>query len=113
MEELNNPIQFSAFLTSLQKSVNDSILFLEKMLEEDKSEIFINDKISKDIISLLMYDSLINKEANYSLLDDFDFTKEGRVILKDKDKEQVKTNLKFMQEYLSYRIEYPIDLASC
>ena len=113
MEELNNPIQFSAFLTSLQKSVNESIIFLKDMLEKDKSEIFIDDKISKDIISLLMYDSLVNRETNYSLLDDFDFTKEGKVILKDKNKEQVKNNLKFMQEYLSYRIEFPIDLASC
>ena len=113
MMELKNPIEFSALLTSLKSSVINSSLLLMEMLKDDKKEIIIDEDDSKDIVALLMYDSLINETINYSILNDFDFAKEGKILLRNSDKDKVKKNIEFMLEYLYYRIEAPIDLASC
>ena len=113
MMELKNPIEFSALLTSLKSSVINSSLLLMEMLRDDKKEITIDEDDSKDIVALLMYDALVHETINYSILSDFDFTKEGKIVLKNIDKDKVKKNIEFILEYLYYRIEAPIDLASC
>ena len=113
MMELKNPIEFSALLTSLKSSVINSSLLLMEMLKDDKKEITIDEDDSKDIVALLMYDALVNETIKYSFLNDFDFTKEGKIVLKNTDRDKVKKNIEFMLEYLYYRIEAPIDLASC
>jgi hypothetical protein len=84
-----------------------------EMLKDDKKEIDIDEDDSKNIVALLMYDALISKSVQYSILEDFDFTKEGKVILSNQNKEQVKKNIEFLLNYLYYRIEAPLDLASC
>ena len=111
--ELKNPIEFSALLTSLKSSVINSSLLLMEMLKDNKKEIVIDEDDSKDIVALLMYDALVHETINYSILSDFDFTKEGKIVLKNIDKDKVKKNIEFILEYLYYRIEAPIDLASC
>lgn len=113
MTELKNPIEFSALLTSLKSSVINSSLLLMEMLKDDKKEITIGEDDSKDIVALLMYDALVHETINYSILSDFDFTKEGKILLINLDKDKVKKNIEFILEYLYYRIEAPIDLASC
>ena len=113
MMELKNPVEFSALLTSLKSSVINSSLLLMEMLRDDKKEIVIEEDDSKDIVALLMYDALVHETINYSILSDFDFTKEGKIVLKNIDKDKVKKNIEFILEYLYYRIEAPIDLASC
>ena len=113
MNDFKNPIEFSAFLISLKPSVINSTLLLMEMLKDDKKEIVIDEDDSKDIVALLMYDSLVHESIKYSFLNDFDFTKEGKVVLRNLDKDKVKKNIEFMLEYLYYRIEAPIDLASC
>lgn len=113
MNTIQNPIEFSAFLTSLKPSVISSTLFLMEMLKDDKKETTIDEDDSKNIVALLMYDSLISESVHYSILHDFDFTKEGKVVLINNDKEKVKKNIEFLLEYLYYRIEAPLDLASC
>ena len=113
MNDIENPIEFSAFLLSLKQSVDDSIDLLEIMLDNDQKEIDLTDKTSKNIVALLMCDAVIKDSIKYSCLQDFDFTKDGKVVVKNIDKNKIKNNLEFMKKYLDYRIEYPIDLASC
>ena len=113
MNDFKNPIEFSAFLISLKPSVINSTLLIMEMLKDDKKEIAIDEDDSKDIVALLMYDSLVHESIKYSFLNDFDFTKEGKVVLRNLDKDKVKKNIEFMLEYLYYRIEAPIDLARC
>ena len=113
MEELESPLELSALLTSLKDSVIGSTELLTNMVDNDIKELELTENTSKEIVALLMYDMLVKKDSFYSYLDDFNFTKEGKIILKNTNKEQVKKNLEFMQKYLMYRIEYPIDLASC
>lgn len=113
MQNIENPIEFSALLTSLKSSVISSTLLLMEMLKDDKEQIEIDDEDSKNIIALLMYDSLVNESVKYSYLDDFDFLKPGKIILQNKNRDKVKSNLETMLEYLIYRIDNPIDLASC
>lgn len=113
INDIQNPLEFSAFLTSLKPSVISSTLLLMEMLKDDKKEIDIDEEDSRNIVALLMYDSLISKSIKYSILHDFDFTKEGKAILINNDREKVKKNIEFMLEYLYYRIEAPLDLASC
>lgn len=113
MKEIQNPLEFSALLNSLRSSVISSSLILMEMLKEDKKEINIEEDESKELVGLLMYDALVNEKVNYSFLNDFDFTKEGKILLKNSDKDKVKKNIEFMLEYLYYRIEAPLDLASC
>lgn len=113
MQNIENAIEFSALLTSLKSSVISSTLLLMEMLKDDKKEIVIDEDDSKDIVALLMYDSLVHESIKYSFLNDFDFTKEGKVILRNLDKDKVKKNIEFMLEYLYYRIEAPIDLGNC
>lgn len=113
MNDIKNPIEFSAFLMSLKSSVISSTLLLMEMLKDDKQEISIDEDDSKNLVALLMYDALINETVKYSILEDFEFTKEGKIILKNSNKDKVKSNIEFLLEYLYYRIEAPIDLASC
>lgn len=113
MTELQNPLELSAFLTSLKQSVFDSTDLLENLLEKDSKELLLEDNDVKNIISLLMYDAAVKENIKYSYLDDFDFSKEGKILLKNTNKQKVKSNLEFMKKYLEYRIEAPIDLASC
>ena len=113
MTDIKNPIEFSAFLASLKPSVISSTLLLMEMLKDDKKEISIDEDDSKSLVALLMYDALISETVKYSILEDFDFTKDGKIVIKNQDKEQVKNNIEFMLEYLYYRIEAPLDLASC
>lgn len=113
MTDFENPLELSAFLTSLKQSVFDSTDLLEKLIEKDNNEIELDENNVKNIVALLMYDAAVKENINYSYFDDFDFTKEGKVVLKNTDKDKVKSNLEFMKKYLEYRIEVPIDLASC
>ena len=113
MNDIQNPLEFSAILTSLKPSVISSTLILMEMLKDNKQEADIDEEDSRNIVALLMYDSLVSKSVKYSILHDFDFTTEGKVILINTNKEQVKKNVEFLLEYLYYRIEAPIDLASC
>lgn len=113
MTDFENPLELSAFLTSLKQSVFDSTDLLEKLIEKDNNEIELDENNVKNIVALLMYDAAVKGNINYSYFDDFDFTKEGKVVLKNTDKDKVKSNLEFMKKYLEYRIEAPIDLASC
>lgn len=113
MTDIKNPIEFSAFLASLKPSVISSTLLLMEMLKDDKKEISIDEEDSKSLVALLMYDALICESVKYSILEDFDFTKDGKIIIKNQDKDKVKKNVEFMLEYLYYRIEAPLDLASC
>ena len=110
---MNNPIEFSAILTSLKPSVINSSLLLMEMLKDKKSEISIDEDDCKQIVALLMYDNLVNKETSYSYLDDFDFSQDGKIVLRNKDTDKIKKNVEFMLEYLYYRIEAPMDLANC
>ena len=113
MIDFENPLELSAFLTSLKQSVFDSTLLLEKLIEKDNNEIDLDESSVKNIVALLMYDAVVKEHVDYSYFNDFDFTKEGKIILKNNDKNKVKSNLEFMKKYLEYRIEAPIDLASC
>lgn len=113
MFDVKNPIEFSAFLTSLKPSVINSSLLLMEMLKDNKQELIIDEDDSKNIVALLMYDNLVHEDTRYSYLDDFDFTKEGKILLRNKHKDEVKKNLEIMLDYMMYRIEAPIDLASC
>lgn len=113
MMDIKNPIEFSAFLTSLKPSVISSILLLMEMIKDNKKEISIDEDDSKNIVALLMYDALVSESVHYSILRDFEFTKEGKVVIINHNTEQVKKNIEFMLEYLYYRIEAPLDLASC
>ena len=113
MTNIRNPIEFSAFLTSLKSSVISSTLLLMEMLKDDKKEITIEEDDSKNLVGLLMYDALISESVHYSILEDFDFTKDGKIIIKNQDKDKVKKNIEFLLEYLYYRIEAPLDLGNC
>ena len=110
---MQNPIEFSALLTSLKPSVIESTILLKELLESDKNNINIDEDNSKHIVALLMYDQLVNEVTGYSYIDDFDFTKSGVISLINKNKDKVKDNLDFMLNYMNYRIENPIDLADC
>lgn len=113
MTNIKNPIEFSAFLTSLKPSVISSTLLLMEMLKDDKKEISIDEDDSKNLVALLMYDALVSESVHYSFLQDFDFTKDSKIILRNIDKDKVKEHIEFMLEYLYYRIEAPIDLGTC
>lgn len=110
---IDNPIEFSALLTSLKQSVIKSTILLKELLKSDKNKIDISDDNSKHIVALLMYDQLVNEVTGYSYIDDFDFTKSGVISLTNNNKDKVKDNLDFMLNYMNYRIKNPIDLAEC
>lgn len=84
-----------------------------EMLKDDKKEIDIDEDDSKNIVALLMYDNLVHTDTKYSYLDDFDFSKDGKIVLRNTNKNEVKSHIELMLEYMLYRIEVPIDLASC
>ena len=50
MTDIKNPIEFSAFLTSLKPSVISSTLLLMEMLKDDKKEIVEENKIESNKI---------------------------------------------------------------
>lgn len=113
MMDIRNPIEFSAVLTSLKPSVISSTLLLMEMLKDNKSEIIIDEEDSHNIVALLMYDAMINETIDYSILDDFDFAKDGKIILKNDNKDKVREHIEFLLNYMYYRIEVPIDIAVC
>ena len=114
MMDIKNPIEFSAMLTSLKPSVISSTLILMELLKDNKTEITIeSEEDSQNIVALLMYDALVNETTDYSILDDFNFAKEGKIILINKDRDKVRENIEFLLKYMYYRIEVPIDIAVC
>ena len=51
-----------------------------------------------------MYDALVSESVHYSILRDFEFTKEGKVVIINPNTEQVKKNIEFLLEYLYYYV---------
>jgi hypothetical protein len=113
MYDIRTPLEFSAVLTSLKPSVLSVSLILMEMIMDGKKEIEIDDSETQQIVALLMYDALVKDILKYSYLDDFDFTKVGKIIRLNDDKEKVCKNLSMMVEYMMYRIEAPVDLGNC
>lgn len=101
-----------ATLNLLKYGVNNATKILINLLNSNEKSCAINDEDEENISCLLMYNSLIKSEINYSYLNDFKF-ESNKITILGSNKEKIKNNIVCMNDYLSYRILNPIDLASC
>jgi len=102
----------STFL-ALKEGVQKGSEILIDFINSDSEVISLNENETASIVSLIMLDTLIKDEINYSLLEDFDFHKDNIISKKFKNKEKCIKNIKFLLDFLNYRIEVPLDIASC
>lgn len=102
----------STFLALKEGAQKGSDLLIDFVNSKDEV-IDIKEDDTPAIVSLIMLDSIIKDEINYSLLQDFDFSKDNLVYKKYTDKEKCIKNIKFLLDFLNYRVEVPLDIASC
>lgn len=102
----------STFL-ALKDGVEKGSELLINFVNSKEKVIEISDEDTASIVSLVMLDSIIKEEVNYSLLQDFDFKKDNLICKKFSNKKKCLENIKFLLDFLHYRIEFPIDIAVC
>lgn len=105
--------KLSTTLSTLKDGVNKATSILIDMLNNNKNQIKIEENQVNAIVSLLVFDAAVKEDIKYSILQDFEFTKFGEVIIQNKNFNEVKDRLVFLDDYLNYRINNPIDLAKC
>ena len=108
-----NYTNISAMLITLKDGVDEASNLILDMLDGNRSTAKVEENKVSCMVSLLIYDSIVSKDVNYSYLNDIQFNNEGYIIVKNTNHKQVKDNISFMKEYLDYRIKYPIDEAKC
>lgn len=102
----------AAFLT-LKDEAKKGIDILIDFVNSDKEIIDIQNDDKIAMTSVIMLDCLLKDETNYSVLDDFNFTKNNLVVKKFDNKDKCIENIKFLEKFLNYRSEIPIDLGTC
>lgn len=105
--------KLSATLSTLKDGVNKATSILIDMLDNNKSRLKIDESQVNAIVSLLVFDAEVKEDIKYSILQDFEFTKFGEVIVQNKNFNDAKNKLIFLDNYLNYRINNPVDLAKC
>ena len=102
----------STFL-ALKEGVQKGSELLIDFVNSDNESTTITEDDTASIVSLVMLDTIIKDEVKYSLLEDFDFSKDNIIYKRYKDKEKCISNIKFLVDFLDYRVEVPVDIASC
>lgn len=96
--------------SSLKNSVINVHNLLREMINQEKISLRVPDKYIADFVGLFIFDSLVSKDTKYSYFEDISVEKTGTINIITKDKEKFLNTLSFLENYLEYRIESPIDI---
>lgn len=97
-------------LEEIKEEIDKAVNVLYKVIELKK--FYIEQKDINCFLTLLVYDSYVKDECQYSCLEDFDFN-EGIVTLKNNNIDKVKKNLQLILDYLNFKINCPGKIAHC
>lgn len=103
---MEQDLSFSSLKNSVVKAHN----LLRDMIYDNKFTLKVPEEYVPDFICLLMFDSLVTKDTKYSYLQDISIEKTGIVSIITKDKDKFLNMLGFLESYLEYRIEVPVDI---
>lgn len=95
--------------SSLRNSVIKAHNLLRDMIYENKITLKVPEEYAPDFVCLLIFDSLVAKDVKYSYLQDVSIDK-GTINVITKDKDKFLKMLGFLESYLEYRIDIPIDI---
>ena len=90
---------------TLKEGVFNAHKILRGMILSNTDTMKISEQVSNDIICLLLFDSSIVNELDYSYLDDIKLSKFGDVTITCKDKERFLDTLDFLEKYLEYSLK--------
>lgn len=96
--------------SSLKSSIINAHNIIREMIKENKISLKVPEEYIPDFVCLLVFDSLATKDTKYSYLQDLIIEKTGIISIITKDKQKFLDTLSFLEDYLGYRIESPIDI---
>lgn len=104
---MNNKSDIS--FASLKNSVLNAHNFIREMIYNEQYSLKVpNDNIA-DFVCLLIFDSIISKDTKYTYFQDISFENTGFITIKNQNNDKLLKTLQFLEDYLNYRIENPID----
>ena len=100
-------------LKILKDDVDKATSILIDMLNNNKNIIIADKQYDLAFIGFFTFNELIKKDIKYSIKEDLEYTKSGDVIIKNKNFNEVKDRLLFLNNYLNYRINSSTGIAKC
>lgn len=88
----------------LKNGVFNAHAIIRDMIHTNIKTIKVSEQSSNDFVCLLLFDTTIMKELNYSYLDDIEISKFGEITIKCEDKERLLDTLDFLEKYLDYNL---------
>lgn len=89
---------------ALKNGVFNAHRILRDMIYTNIDTIKVSEQTSNDFVCLLLFDTTIVKELNYSYLDDIEISKFGDITIKCQDKKRFLDALDFLEKYLEYNL---------
>lgn len=109
-QELLTP---ASTLKILKDDIDKAISILIDMLNNNKNMIIVDKQQDLAFISFFAFNELIKKDIKYSIKEDLEYTTSGDVIIKNKNFNEVKDRLLFLNNYLNYRVNSSTGIAKC
>ena len=88
----------------LKNGVFNAHKILRDMIYTEIDTIKVSEQMSNDFVCLLLFDTTVVKELNYSYLNDIEISKFGNITIKCEDKKRFLDTLDFLEKYLEYNL---------